>query len=61
MTLHQLTHAITFESNLSATALLRGVMARLREAARHWAEQRRLDEELARLDYRERADLALRQ
>ena len=61
MTLHQLTHAITFESNVSATALLHGVMARLSGAARHWVEQRRQDEEMARLDHRERADLALRQ
>lgn len=61
MTLHQLTQAITFESNLPATALLRGALTRLAGMGRRWAEQRRLDQELAKLDHRERADLALRQ
>ena len=60
MTLHQLTHAITFDGHFSATALLRGTVDRLVGLGRHWAAQRRLDQEMSKLDHRERADLALR-
>ena len=61
MTLHQLTHAITFDGHFSAAALLRSARDRLSGLARYWAAQRRLDQEMARLDHRERADLAHRQ
>ena len=58
MTLHQLTHAATFEIDLAAP-LLR-LLARLADLPRGWAAQRRLDREMAMLDHRELADLTFR-
>lgn len=60
MTLHQLTHAATFEIDFGAVTALRRLLARAAALPREWSAQRRLDQELAKLDHRERADLAFR-
>lgn len=60
MTLHQLTHATAFEIDFGAVTALRRLLVRAATLPRAWGTQRRLDQELAKLDHRERADLSFR-
>lgn len=60
MTLHQLTHAASFDADFRAAEISRRLIARVAAAVTRWRSARRLERELASLDHRERADLTWR-
>ncbi len=60
MTLHQLTHSTAFEIDLGVVAALRRLLAHAAKRSRSWAARSRSELEMARLDHRERSDLAFR-
>jgi hypothetical protein len=60
MTLHQLTHTVSFDLDFAIGAAARRVLALVIAQPARWAEARRVNRDLALLGHRERADLASR-
>lgn len=60
MTLHQLTQSATLDLDFGITTALRQGVAQIQAFIQHWSARNRLAAEMAQLDHRERADLAVR-
>jgi len=60
MTLHQLTQAAGLDADFGLAHLARRLVLPVAALSRRWHEARQAEQELARLDHRERADLACR-